>query len=87
MLVWYDVAERNVEFLHELRRQPGGALDSCRAGVAGIFTHFDPDRFLVSRSLVIGMLSLFIERQGLADGIGVHRVVPGEVTQGIVGGL
>src|SRR6476620_7171528 len=54
--------------------------------VAPVYTHLDPDGRPVSRTFVISMLSGFVSREGLVNGMIVHSEMPGEKSRAIVTG-
>ena len=68
------------QFGCELRR----AVDGAANIVAPVYTHFDPDRGPVSLAFVIGMLSGFVSREGLVNGMIVHSEMPSEISSAIV---
>src|SRR5262249_58354728 len=51
---------------------------------ATVYTHFDPDGRLVHLAFVISMLSGFVSREALVNGMIVHSEMPGEKSSAIV---
>ena len=73
-----------------LARQSGcelrGAINGDVKIVAPVYTHFDPDGRPVSLAFVISMLSGFVGREGLVNGMIVHSEMPSEKSSAIVTG-
>ena len=79
-----NMIERDIILTHQPRCEVRGAVDSNVKIVAAVNTHFDPDGRPVSRAFVIGMLSGFVSRQGLVNGMIVHSEMPGKKSSAIV---
>jgi len=62
------------------------AIDGDVKIVAPVYTHFDPDGRPVSFAFVISMLSGFVSREALVNGMIVHSEMPGEKSSAIVTG-
>src|SRR4029077_3985988 len=69
---------------HQHRCELRGAVDGDAKIVAPVYTHFDPDGRPVSLAFVISMLSGFVSREGLVNGMIVHSEMPGEKSSAIV---
>ena len=76
--------ERDIVLTHQARCESRGAVDGDVKIVATVYTHFDPDGRPVSRALVIRVLSGFVSREGLVNGMIVHSKMPGEKSSAIV---
>src|SRR3954469_13561086 len=76
--------ERDIILTHQLCCELRGAVNRNVTIVAAVNTHFDPDGRPVSRAFVIGMLSGFVSRQGLVNGMIVHSEMPGKKSSAIV---
>ena len=79
-----NMIERDIILTHQSGCELRGAVDGAGNIVAPVNTHFDPDRRPVSRAFVISMLSGFVSREGLVNGMIVHREMPGEKSSAIV---
>src|SRR5215469_7160801 len=78
--------ERNIILTHQFGCELRGAVDGAVKIVAPVYTHFDPDGGPVSLAFVVGMLSGFVCREGLVNGMIVHSEMPGEKSSAIVPG-
>jgi hypothetical protein len=76
--------ERDIILTHQSGCELRGAVDGAAKIVAPIYTHFDPDGGPVSLAFVIGMLSGFVSREALVNGMIVHSKMPGEKSSAIV---
>ena len=76
--------ERDIVLTHQSGCELRGSVDGAANIVAPVYTHFDPDGRPVSLAFVISMLSGFVSRQGLVNGMIVHSEVPGEISSAIV---
>src|ERR1044071_2075296 len=76
--------ERNIILMHQPGCELRGAVDGAAKIVAPVYTHFDPDGRPVSRAFVISMLTGFVSREGLVNGMIVHGKMPGEKSTSIV---
>src|SRR5207249_239144 len=79
-----NVIERDIILMHQSRCELRGAVDGAAKIVAPVYTHFDPDGRPVSLAFVISMLSGFVSREGLVNGMIVHSEMPGEKSSAIV---
>ena len=79
-----NMIERNFVLTHQPRCELRGAVDGDVKIVAAVYTHFDPDGRPVSRAFVISVLSGFVSREGLVNGMIVHSEMPGEKSGAIV---
>jgi hypothetical protein len=79
-----DMIQRDIILAHQSGRQLRGAVDGDAKIVTPVYTHFDPDGRSVSRAFVICMLSSFVSREGLVNGMIVHSKVPGEKSSAVV---
>jgi hypothetical protein len=79
-----NMIERDIILTHQSGCELRGAVDGAAKIVAPVYTHFDPDRRSVSLAFVISMLSSFVSRQALVNGMIVHREMPGEKSSAIV---
>jgi hypothetical protein len=61
-----------------------GAIDGDFNIVAPVYTHFNADGRPVSRAFVISMLSGFVRRESLINGMIVNREMPREISSAIV---
>lgn len=84
--VWDNMVDGDIIFAHELGGELRGAVDGDVNIVAPVYTHFDADGGLVSFAFIVGMLSCFVSRQGLINGMIVHCKMPGEKSSAIVTG-
>ena len=78
------MTERDIILTHQSGRQLRGAVDGASKVVAPVYTHFDPDGRPVSLAFVISVLSGFVSREGLVNGMIVHGEMPGEKSGAIV---
>src|SRR5882724_8713983 len=78
--------ERDIILTHQPRCELRGAVDGDVKIVAAVYTHFDPDGRSVSRTFIISVLSGFVSREGLVNGMIVHSEMPGEKSSAIVAG-
>jgi len=76
--------ERDIILTHQARCESRGAVDGDVKIVTTVYTHFDPDGRPVSRAFVIRVLSGFVSREGLVNGMIVHSKMPGEKSSAIV---
>jgi hypothetical protein len=76
--------ERDVILTHQCGCESRGAIDGDVNIVAPVYTHFDADGRPVSRAFVISMLSGFVCREGLVNGMIVNGKMPGEISSAIV---
>jgi hypothetical protein len=79
-----NMIERDIILTHQSGCELGGAIDGAAKIVAPVYTHFDPDGRLVSLAFVISMLSGFVSREGLVNGMIVHSEMPGDKSSSIV---
>ena len=79
-----NMIERDIILTHQPRCELRGAVDGAVRIVAPIYTHFDPDGRPVSLAFVISVLSGFVSREGLVNGMIVHSEMPGEESSAIV---
>lgn len=79
-----DAGEGDVVLFHEVSDQAGGAGFGGGEGAVAVFAHFDADGVFVTRSFVVGVLTLFISGEGLVGAGVVDGEVPGEVAEGVV---
>ena len=79
-----NMIERDIILTHQSGCELRGAVDGAAKIVAPVYTHFDPDGRPVSRAFVISMLSGFVSREGLVNGMIVHSEMPGEKSSAIV---
>ena len=79
-----NMTERDIILTHQSGCELRGAVDGDVKIVTAINTHFDPDGRPVSRAFVISMLSGFVSREGLVNGMIVHSEMPGEKSSAIV---
>jgi hypothetical protein len=76
--------ERDIILTHQSGCELGGAVDGAAKIVAPVYTHFDPDGRPVSLAFVISMLSGFVSREALVNGMIVHSEMPSEKSSAIV---
>ena len=81
-----NMTDRDIILAHQCCCELCGAVDGDADIVSPVYTHFDPDGRLVSLAFVIGVLSSFIGREGLVNGMIVHSEMPGEKPGAIVAG-
>ena len=81
-----NMIERDIILTHQTDCQSRGAVDGYVRIVAAVYTHFDSDGRPVSLAFVISMLSGFVRREGLVNGMIVHSEMPGEKSSAIVTG-
>jgi hypothetical protein len=67
---------------HQFGCELRGAVDGDVKIVAPVYT-FRPDGRPVSRAFVISMLSGFVSREGLVNGMIVHSEMPGEKSSAV----
>ena len=79
-----NMIERDIILTHQSGCELRGAVDGDSKIVAPVYTHFDPDGRPVSLAFVISMLSGFVSREGLVNGMIVHSEMPGEKSSAIV---
>ncbi len=79
-----NMIERDIILTHQSGCELRGAVDGAAKIVAPVYTHFDPDGRPVSLAFVISMLSGFVSREGLVNGMIVHSEMPGEKSSAIV---
>ena len=79
-----NMIERDIILTHQSGCELRGAVDGAVKIVAPVYTHFDPDRRPVSLAFVISMLSGFVSREALVNGMIVHSEMPSEKSSAIV---
>ena len=79
-----NMIERDIILTHQSGCELRGAVDGAVRIVAQVYTHFDPDGRPVSLAFVIRVLSSFVGRQALVNGMIVHSEMPGEKSSAIV---
>ena len=79
-----NMTERDIILTHQSGCELRGAINGDVQIVAPVYTHFDANGRPVSRAFVISMLSGFVSRQGLVNGMIVHSEMPGEKSSAIV---
>ena len=79
-----NMIERDIILTRQSGCELRGAVDGAAKIVAPIYTHFDPDGRPVSRAFVISMLSGFVSRERLVNGMIVHSEMPSEKSSAIV---
>jgi hypothetical protein len=79
-----NMIERDIILAHQSGCELRSAVDGAAKIVAPVYTHFDPDGRPVSLALVISMLSSFIGRQALVNGMIIHSEMPSEKSSTIV---
>ena len=78
------MSKRDIILTHQSGCKLRGAVDGDAKIVAPVHAHLDPNRRPVSLAFVISMLSSFVSRQALVNGMIVHREMPGEKSSAIV---
>ena len=81
-----NMIQGDIILTHQSGCELRGAVDGDVKIVAPVYTHFDPDGRPVSLAFVISMLSGFVSREGLVNGMIVHREMPSEKSSAIVTG-
>jgi len=81
-----NMIERDIILTHQSGCELRGAVDGAAKIVAPVYTHFDPDGRPVSLAFVVSMLSGFVSREGLVNGMIVHSEMPSEKSSAIVTG-
>ena len=81
-----NMIERDFILTHQSGCELRGAINGDVKIVAPVYTHFDPDGGPVPLAFVISMLSGFVSREGLVNGMIVHSEMPGEKSSAIVTG-
>ena len=76
--------DRDIILTHQSGCELRGPVDGDVKIVAPVYTHFDPDGRPVSLAFVISMLSSFVSREGLVNGMIVHSEMPGEKSSAIM---
>ncbi len=76
--------ERDIILTNQSGCELRGAVDGAAKIVAPVYTHFDPDGRPVSLAFVISMLTGFVSREGLVNGMIVHSEMPSEKSSAIV---
>ena len=79
-----NMIERDIILTHQSGCELRGPVNGDVKIVAPVYTHFDPDGRPVSRAFVISMLSGFVSREGLVNGMIIHSEMPGEKSSAIV---
>ena len=79
-----NMIERDIILTNQSGCELRGAVDGAAKIVAPVYTHFDPDGRPVSLAFVIGMLSGFVGREALVNGMIVHSEMPSEKSSAIV---
>ena len=79
-----NMIERDIILTHQSGCELRGAVDGAANIVAPVYTHFDPDGRPVSLAFVISMLSGFVGREALVNGMIVHSEMPGKKSSTIV---
>jgi hypothetical protein len=79
-----NMIERDMILTHQSGRELRSAINGNVKIVAPVYTHFDPDGRPVSFTFVISMLSGFVSREGLVNGMIVHSEMPSEKSSAIV---
>ena len=79
-----NIIELDIILTHQCGCEFRSAIDRDVNIVAPVYTHFDPDGRSVSRAFVISMLSGFVRREGLVNGMIVNGEMPGEISSAIV---
>ena len=79
-----NMIEMNTILTHQTGCELRGAVDGAAKIVPPVYTHFDPDGRPVSLAFVISMLSGFVSREGLVNGMIVHSEMPSEKSSAIV---
>src|SRR5262245_26577049 len=78
------MTERDIILTHQSGCELRGAINGNVKIVASVYTHFDPNGRPVSLAFVISMLSGFVSREGLVNGMIVDSEMPGEKSSAIV---
>jgi hypothetical protein len=76
--------EWDVILTHQCGCESRGAIDGDVNIVASVYTHFDADGRPVSLAFVISMLSGFVSRERLVNGMIVNGEMPGKISSAIV---
>src|SRR5262245_22713891 len=76
--------ERDVILTYQCGCETRGAIDGEVNIVAPVHTHLDADGRPVSLTFVISMLSGFVRREGLVNGMIINGEMPGEISSAIV---
>ena len=79
-----DMTEWDVVLTHQCGCKTRGAIDGDVNIVAPVYTHFDANGRPVSRAFVISVLSGFVSRQSLVNGMIVNGEMPCEISSAIV---
>jgi hypothetical protein len=82
--VWDNMIERDIILTHQFGCELRGAVDGAAKIVVPVYTHFDPDGRPVSLAFVISMLSGFVSRERLVNGMIVYSEMPSEKSSAIV---
>ena len=83
MVMRHHFPQRDVVLVHEIGSQLSGPLDSCRPAVAAVLTHLNSNGIVVTWTIEVGMLTLFIGWKVLHNTILIHRKVPDEITNAV----
>src|SRR5262245_3427950 len=78
--------ERDIILTHQSGCELRGAINGDVQIVAPVYTHFDPNGRPVALAFVISMLSGFVGREALVNGMIVDSEMPGEKSSAIVAG-
>jgi hypothetical protein len=81
-----NMIERDIILAHQSGCELRGAVDGTAKIIAPVYTHFDPDGRPVSLAFVISMLSGFVSREALVNGMIVHSEMPRKKSSAIVAG-
>ena len=81
-----NMIERDIILTHQAGCELRGAVDGIGKIVAPVYTHFDSDGGPVALAFVIGMLSGFVSRESLVNGMIVYGEMPGGKSTTIVTG-
>ena len=79
-----NVTNRDIILTHQYGCEMRSAIDCDLNIVAPVYTHFDADGRPVSRAFVISMLSGFVRREGLINGMIVNSEMPGEISSAVM---
>ena len=79
-----NMIERDLILTHQSGCELRGAINGNVKIVAPVYTHFDPDGRPVSLAFVISMLSGFVSRETLVNGMIIHSEMPSEKSGAIV---
>ena len=79
-----NMTEWDVVLTHQCGCETRGAIDGDVNIVAPVYTHFDTDGRPVSRAFVVSMLSGFVRREGLVNGMVVNGEMPCEISSAIM---